>query len=343
MPQLPISLQIRAPRSAGWLPGPLAVGPVPLLCSVPPGCLCPRRPREKKRPARPGGGTGHTSAGAPTLRSARAQGLSAHLRFPRVGGSAAEGAPRPREPQGPVSSRRPASPARPAPGRRAALRTQGQRTVARSIVSPSAPLPCPSPQRGPPPGSAAPRPLPRRAGMRSFRRTPAAPVPQPGGCSFFGEARKRERKKGGREGGGKALRSREREVCKGRKWRRPRPVREINGNQSPGSQQRNLLPQRSPVRAAAPPRPGSPGRPRHRSRRQRSAPTPRRVGAARLRPQVLVFARQEEGEQPGSARQDGPVRGEDAMGRGRRREPRPAPDSLLPPSTPKERYRLFFI
>lgn len=97
VPQLPISLQIRAPRSAGWLPGPVAVGPVPLLCSVPPGCLCPRRPRKKKRPARPGGGTGHTSAGAPTLRSARAQGLSAHLRSPRVGGSASPGTAGPGE------------------------------------------------------------------------------------------------------------------------------------------------------------------------------------------------------------------------------------------------------
>lgn len=34
------------------------------------------------------------------------------------------------------------------------------------------------------------------------------------------------------------MRSREREVCEGRKWGRPRPVREINGKQPAGRQQR---------------------------------------------------------------------------------------------------------
>lgn len=47
-------------------------------------------------------------------------------------------------------------------------------------------------------------------------------------------------------------------------------MREINGNQSPGSQQRNLLPQRSAARPGC-----SPGLPSHRSRRPRG-----RVGTA---------------------------------------------------------------
>lgn len=106
---------------------------------------------------------------------ARIAGPAAPAQLRCRGGSAV------RDPQCTASSRRRrrgASPARPAP-RRLPARRDGHPEHERSPLLP-VPLPCPGARRRPPPGSAAPRPLPRRAGMRSLRRPPAAPVPQPG-------------------------------------------------------------------------------------------------------------------------------------------------------------------
>lgn len=343
-----VSLQTRAPRSAGRLPSPPTVNSVPPRWS--PG-LCPsrvpvpRHPREKQRP----GGT-EVARGAPV----REQRLPAP---PCAGTTRPPALPPGRAGQGWAHRKdRGAGPHRTGYRR---LRGAGSR---RARVAPAAAHPRPAalpgggrlagrgdgePEHGlpfipPPPPRLSRPPLP---GSSEATTDPAARLPRPyrgaqgcapsagrlqppsrrpGSCSFFGEAGKRERKRGGREGGGKGLRSREKEVCKGRKWRRPRPVREINGNQSPGSQQRNLLPQRSPARAAAPPRPG------HRSPGQRSAPAPapRRGGRRPLPTAPNPGAGQAGGR---GARPPGP-RG-DAMGRGGRggekRVPRPTIFLLL--------------
>lgn len=297
MPQLPVSLHIRAPHSAGWLSRPVIVNPVPPRWSPwlrPSGVPLPSPPRRQEAsreprrwhrthqrgstdpPLRPCARTPRPSELAPA-RSGTPAGVAgpAHA-GPATGGSVAAEGPRSGEPQGPESPPTAAHP-RPAPlpgGGRLSGRRDGEPEHDQSFLPP-APLPCPGPQEGTTdPAARLPGAYRGAQGCAPSAGRLRPPSRSPGGCSFFGEAGKRERKKGGREGGGKRLRSREREVCKGRKWRRPRPVREINGNQSPGSQQRNLLPQRSPARAIAPPRPGSPGRPSHRSRRQRSAPAP---------------------------------------------------------------------
>lgn len=282
-PQPPVSpaqsptLCALAPQPGWSYPGPAEVVPRALPLRGAPALATQAK---KQHPARHGGGT---SAGAPNPRSARAQGPPAHLRSPGAGQSRAgyrndRGAGPHRHGlrqlrsvrRAPAARRRRASPTRPA-RRRLTARRDGHPEHERSLL-PLVPLPCPGPRRRPPPA--------RQRGSLALTEVRRDALPPPAACSPRPAARAivafwrswEEGKKGGREGGGKGLRSREREVCKGRKWRRPRPVREINGNQSPGSQQRNLLPQRS----AAQPNPGcSPGLPSLRSRPQRSAPAPR--------------------------------------------------------------------
>lgn len=130
----------------------------------PPLSPCARTPRPSAFP--PGG------AGTP----ARVAG-SAH-----TGGSVAAGAPpsgTPRARGAPAASH-----PRPAPLRsREAGGSQGAGTASRSMINRFCPQPR-SPARVPGedhrPGGAARRPLPRRAGVRSLHRMPAAPVPQPG-------------------------------------------------------------------------------------------------------------------------------------------------------------------
>lgn len=268
-PQPPVSpaqsptLCALAPQPGWSYPGPAEVVPRALPLRGAPALATQAK---KQHPARHGGGT---SAGAPNPRSARAQGPPAHLRSPGAGQSRAgyrndRGAGPHRHGlrqlrsvrRAPAARRRRASPTRPA-RRRLTARRDGHPEHERSLL-PLVPLPCPGPRRRPPPA--------RQRGSLALTEVRRDALPPPAACSPRPAARAivafwrswEEGKKGGREGGGKGLRSREREVCKGRKWRRPRPVREINGNQSPGSQQRNLLPQRSAAQPGLQPRAAEP-------------------------------------------------------------------------------------
>lgn len=199
-----------SPTLGGLALQPVLVHPLPSWQSPGPRCLSPAT-SAKVASRWHYGGTGRSSAGAPTARSAAVQAPRAphgqgrdlcknrgagphrhgHRHLRGLGSRRARGAP---------VARRRSSPARPAAGRRAALESQGRRARARS---PPAPLPASEP----PAATTDPTALlsgPYRGAQGCAPDAERLQIPSrsPGGCSFLEKlGRGRERKGGGRREG----------------------------------------------------------------------------------------------------------------------------------------------